>query len=236
MIDSFIEYFDLKKNDQRLVFSSVQKSDRLAVTVNQRYIFKTSKDSFRITLPANLLDDVSKEPEYINHEIFAEVTGIETPAIYVYFKRDRNIIEKYKNDWLKICKENLTYGIQSGYVKYDNPAYRKAIFDKAYRNKIFQIAFSNKEVKVKDINPETDLNKIKISQNLILYGPPGTGKTYELTKNYVSHFTDKSEGKSRELFKFELVSELKWWEVITISLYELGKAKVNELVQHDLLV
>lgn len=178
MIDTFIEYYEIKKNDQRLVFSSVQKSDRLAVTVNQRYIFKTSKDSFRITLPANLLDDVSKEPEYINHEIFAEVPGIETPAIYVYFKRDRNIIEKYKNDWLKICKENLTYGIQSGYVKHDNPAYRKAIFDKAYRHKIFQIAFSNNEVKVKKKNSEPELIILNIPPNLILYGPPGTGKTY----------------------------------------------------------
>ena len=236
MIDSFIEYYEIKKNDQRLVFSSLQKSDSLAVTVNQRYIFRTSKDSFRITLPANLLDDVSKEPEYINHEIFAEVPKIETPAIYVYFKRDRNIIEKYKNDWLKICKENLTYGIQSGYVKYDNPAYRKAAFDKNYRNQIFGIAFSNNEVKVKNKSSETELKKIKIPQNLILYGPPGTGKTYELIKNYVNHFTDKSEGKSRELFKFELVSELKWWEIITICLYELEKAKVNELVQHPLLV
>ncbi len=235
MIDSFIEYFDLKKNDQRLVFSSVQKSDRLAATVNQRYILKTSKDSFRITLPANLLDDVSKEPGYINHEIFAEVPGIETPAIYVYFRRDRNIIEKYKNEWLKICKENLFYGIQSGYIKYDNPAYRKAVFEKAYRNKIFQIAFSNNDVKVKNKNSENDINQFNFPQNLILYGPPGTGKTYELTRNYVNHFIDKSEGKSIELFTFELVSELKWWEVITICLYELGKAKVNELVQHDLL-
>ncbi|WP_372946835.1 AAA family ATPase [Mariniphaga sp.] len=235
MIDSFIKYFDLKKNDQRLVFSSVQKSDRLAATVNQRYIFKTSKDSFRITLPANLLDDVSKEPGYINHEIFAEVPGIETPAIYVYFRRDRNIIEKYKNEWLKICKENLFYGIQSGYIKYDNPAYRKAVFEKAYRHKIFQIAFSNNDVKVKNKNSENDINQFNFPQNLILYGPPGTGKTYELTRNYVNHFIDKSEGKSIELFTFELVSELKWWEVITICLYELGKAKVNELVQHDLL-
>lgn len=236
MIDSFIEYYNIQQDDQRLVFSSVQKSDRLAVTVNQRYIFKTSKDSFRLTLPANLLNDVSKEPEYINHEIFAEVPGIETPAIYVYFKRVRNIIEKYKNDWLKICKENLAYGIQSGYVKYDNPAYRKAAFDKNYRNQIFEIAFSNSDVKVKKKNPGTELIKLNIPQNLILYGPPGTGKTYELTKNYVNHFTDKSDGKSKEFFTFELVSELKWWEVITICLYELGKAKVNDLVKHDLLV
>ncbi len=83
---------------------------------------------------------------------------------------------------------------------------------------------------------KTTMNPINIPQNLILYGPPGTGKTYRLTNDYVHLFTDKSDGKSKELFSYEMVSELKWWEVITICMYELEKGKVNDLVQHPLMV
>jgi len=81
----------------------------------------------------------------------------------------------------------------------------------------------------------TKSEPINIPQNLILYGPPGTGKTYQLIKNYIKYFTDKTDGKSKEIYTYEMVSELKWWEVITLSLYELGKAKVNDLIQHPLL-
>ena len=104
---------------------------------------------------------------------------------------------------MKICKENLNYGIQSGYLKYDNPAYRKAVFDKTYREKIFQIAFSNKELKIDNKLPKKEMKQITIPQNLILYDPPGTGKTYRLTNDYVHLFTDKTEGRSKELFSYE---------------------------------
>ncbi len=81
------------------------------------------------------------------------------------------------------------------------------------------------------INPK----RINIPQNLILYGPPGTGKTYQLINNYIKYFTENADGKSKEICTYELVSELKWWEVITLSLYEKENAKVNELIQHPLL-
>jgi ATP-dependent 26S proteasome regulatory subunit len=48
---------------------------------------------------------------------------------------------------------------------------------------------------------------ITFPQNLILFGPPGTGKTYELINNYIKYFTDRTDGKSKEIFTYELVGE-----------------------------
>ncbi|MFA9392554.1 MAG: AAA family ATPase [Prolixibacteraceae bacterium] len=76
---------------------------------------------------------------------------------------------------------------------------------------------------------------IDIPINQILYGPPGTGKTYTLITDYFDLFTSKDEGKSKEVFTYELVSELSWWEVIVMALYEMGEAKVGDLVNHELL-
>jgi len=99
-----------------------------------------------------------------------------------------------------------------------------------------QLKFSGKIKEPANVLNETEtMKQTKIPQNLILYGPPGTGKTFELINNYVKFFTDKTDGKSKEIYTYELVSELKWWEVITLSLYELGKAKVNELIQPSIV-
>lgn len=236
MIDLFIEAKNLKKNDKRLVFSTPKNNQGITVSVNQRYIFKTTKDSFRINLPLRLREEILANPDYISHELFKELSGIATPAIYVYFKKNIELIRSFSNHWLPIIDENLKYGNQSAYLKYDNPVYRKAVFDTTYRNRILRVAFSEKQIQSETENTNTKMTAVDIPQNLILYGPPGTGKTYNLTKNYINYFTDKADGKSKELFTYELVNELAWWEVITICMYELEEVKVNELVEHPLMI
>jgi len=77
---------------------------------------------------------------------------------------------------------------------------------------------------------------INIPKNLILYGPPGTGKTFKLINEYFNCFTDKSNGKSKEIFSYELVADLTWWEVIVLCLFDLETSKVNQLALHPLLV
>lgn len=76
---------------------------------------------------------------------------------------------------------------------------------------------------------------IDIPLNLIIYGPPGTGKTYRLINDYFRKFTSNSEGKSKDVYTFEVVNELTWWEVIIMCMYDLGNVKVNELVTHPLM-
>ncbi len=84
--------------------------------------------------------------------------------------------------------------------------------------------------------PKIPESNYKLPLNLILYGPPGTGKTYTLINEYFAKFTDKSKGKSKGIFTYELVSDLKWWEVIVICMYDLKATRVNELAQHPLMV
>lgn len=82
---------------------------------------------------------------------------------------------------------------------------------------------------------KAEQKNISIPQNLILYGPPGTGKTYKLTNEYFSKFTDQQESKTKELFAYDLVSELSWWEVIVICMLDFEKTKVNDLAKHSLM-
>jgi Cdc6-like AAA superfamily ATPase len=363
MIDLFISSKKLKNDDKRLVFSTPKNNQGITVSVNQRYIFKTTKDSFRINLPLNLREEILNSPDYISHELFKQLSGMATPSIYVYFKKNIELIRSFSDRWLSIIDENLKYGNQSAYLKYDNFLYRKAAFDSKYRERIFQLAFTGnrlekkeimrdvkfefaewlnnnspqsyrgyigksvekiayrleeidrffpdyslfmvdvtnvsqkiqevkellnkenrdkntefteydskkgsgmpkailgdnnyavflktlktnsvsqgiKEVNLLEDNPiiEWEISeekKLSLPKNLILYGPPGTGKTYNLTNNYINYFTDKADGKSKELFTYELVNELAWWEVITICMYELEEVKVNELVEHPLMI
>lgn len=76
---------------------------------------------------------------------------------------------------------------------------------------------------------------IDLPKNLILYGPPGTGKTYKLVNEYFSYFTDKNVGQSKDLFTFELVNPLTWWEIIVMVVYDLGNTKVNDIAVHPLM-
>lgn len=70
--------------------------------------------------------------------------------------------------------------------------------------------------------------------NTILYGPPGTGKTYALRNEYMTRFTE-SQMVTREQFAQEIAGELTWLQVITIILYDLGKAKASDIFDHPLL-
>ena len=238
LIDKIIERFKLKRLDKRIVFSTPKNSKSISVTVNQRYVVRTNVDLQGLIVPLEYKNSYVKNKTVLNIESFESLSGESEPPIWVHFGESSNITSEVVLDWDKAVQKELSFGSQSSYLKYDNSAYRKAAFDNEYWERIFQIAFSG--VVIEKSNTTHVINNgtpklINIPQNLILYGPPGTGKTYELINNYIKYFTDKTDGKSKEVFTYELVSELKWWEVITLSLYEKEKAKVNELIQHPLL-
>ena len=94
-------------------------------------------------------------------------------------------------------------------------------------------------------NPEFELEAFKFSMikspkmniplNLILYGAPGTGKTYKLKNEYFDLFTDQQGTKTKEEFYKDLIQNLAWWEVISIILLDIKKAKVQDIFDHPLL-
>ena len=74
-----------------------------------------------------------------------------------------------------------------------------------------------------------------IPLNLILYGPPGTGKTYYLNEVLAAEFTTRGAAKSRDSFLQEVAGDLAWWQVIVLSLLDLGAARGPEIHSHELL-
>ena len=101
-------------------------------------------------------------------------------------------------------------------------------------DKYYEMLLAIIDEKIPAVKPEEKI--LSIPKNLILYGPPGTGKTYELTQKYLGYFVDQDEDKTKDIYTFDLVSELSWWEVITLSMLDLKKAKVNQISEHPLLV
>jgi sporulation protein YlmC with PRC-barrel domain len=71
--------------------------------------------------------------------------------------------------------------------------------------------------------------------NQILYGPPGTGKTYKLQHEYFEKYTVRETSLSRKQYLENLISELTWWQVITVAMIDLKNAKINDLYEHELI-
>ncbi|MBF4515579.1 AAA family ATPase [Flavobacterium sp. ANB] len=78
-------------------------------------------------------------------------------------------------------------------------------------------------------------NNTESSLNQILYGPPGTGKTYKLQNEFFEKFTLKESSISRDQFLENLISELSWWQVISIALLDLKIANVKEIYNHEVI-
>ncbi|MFH2060485.1 MAG: AAA family ATPase [Pseudomonadota bacterium] len=95
--------------------------------------------------------------------------------------------------------------------------------------------YVEKLIKLIGIEEGPKLPEIKLSLNTIIYGPPGTGKTYRLKNEFFDMFTDKQSIQTKEEVCKKLVQDLSWWQVITIVMLDLKKAKVPEIFEHLLL-
>lgn len=69
--------------------------------------------------------------------------------------------------------------------------------------------------------------------NLILYGPPGTGKTHHLNQLKTEYLTH-TQLVSREQWLAEQLREMRWFDVVLMTLYALGgAAKVADMADHE---
>ncbi len=96
------------------------------------------------------------------------------------------------------------------------------------RQDIIDMLFNN-TIQIKDESQKSS------PLNRILYGPPGTGKTYTLSNKYFNQFTSRRSTISREEFLKNFLIDKSWWEVIALVLLDIGKAKVSEIFNHELL-
>ncbi len=124
---------------------------------------------------------------------------------------------------------------QEDFEGYDvplNSPYRHTIDEVIDQEHIQKIFYPKKE----NLNMQThSLEKQNIPLNQILYGPPGTGKTYTLTQTYKKQFTEEAAGLSKDEFLLQQVKSLKWWEVLGITLINLGQASVSQIQDYPLV-
>lgn len=90
-------------------------------------------------------------------------------------------------------------------------------------------------LKILDLNEKKKNMKITKELNQILFGPPGTGKTYKLQKEYFNKFTINETSLNRDQHLESIISNLSWWQTISIAVLDLGVAKVNEIYNHEFI-
>lgn len=87
----------------------------------------------------------------------------------------------------------------------------------------------------RDLSMSTEQNQAEQKAvNLIYYGPPGTGKTFTLQKLLKEKYTETGTSEEPEVWLNNKLSELSWFEIITLILLDIGEeVSVTEIVSHE---
>lgn len=141
------------------------------------------------------------------------------------YQKCREVDWKLKGNWK--VDFNLPVKTLTDVTKYptEDPNYSK------YYEKLMAIM----ENPINSKSNEKDVFNFNIPLNQILYGPPGTGKTYTLQNKFFEKFTIKESSLTREQYLENLVSELNWWQVISIAVLDLQLTKVNDIHEHEIV-
>ncbi|WP_320815622.1 McrB family protein [Flavobacterium sp.] len=122
-------------------------------------------------------------------------------------------------------------------MNFDNVASQLSIelerSNKSSFRKWNNVDFENKLFNI--MTNESIGNKYKAPLNQILYGPPGTGKTYKLQNEYFDKFSINESTLTKEQYLENLVSDLNWWQVISIAVLDLKTSKVNTIHEHEIV-
>lgn len=204
LTDEIVDHLNLSQGDQRMVYSCGKTY--LNINIGQRFVWRLKpKKGKKFWI-------MTKEKLEPNYKIFHE-----QPEHYYHLFNDKSEIDKSKASFFEAIKIELERSTNSGFLKYNDGDFEKAVFDKSYRAQFLELKKMKK--------PTQSLNQI-------LFGPPGTGKTFKLQSEYFKKFTQYSASTSRENYLKEEVEKLAWWQVLYIALLDLGKVRVNDILAH----
>tara|TARA_B110000046_G_C13020741_1_gene411018 strand:- start:1308 stop:4703 length:3396 start_codon:yes stop_codon:yes gene_type:complete len=176
---------NLNEGDERIVFTC--KGNYLNFNIGQRVTWRLDKKKGR---RYHIMTD-----KKINENSDPFDGG---PDHFYHVFNNKDELASIKTASLNASKIELLRTTKSGYKKYNNKYFEKAVYDKAFRNKFLNIEGME----------NTELN---IDLNQIFFGPPGTGKTYHTIneaikiadpKFYKIHQNDRDQLKER----FKLLS------------------------------
>lgn len=201
---NYLKEHNIQPNDNRISFNVWEKDNRLVFLIGRRYALNIE------------LQNKQTKISFIAKEIVSEENG--------FFKDQKGGIEAYWN--VVDSVEDYTSAIEEGFnIEFERNSkcpYRK-FTNQDFINDVYQIKQSTMEDSKTTVG-----NPI----NQILYGPPGTGKTYTLKNDYFSKYTLTENSISPEVYFEEVVGTLTWWQVIALSLLEIGTNKVNEILEN----
>ena len=170
----------------------------------------------RVIKPGDIIIAKKGSKNYIGYGV---VTG---PYVY-----DKNR-STYRNS------RNVQWEKRGEWIETGSPIVQKTLTDiTQYSDYVEKL---RKLIGIEDPKLPTD-NPISASNalNMILYGPPGTGKTYRLKNEFFAKFTDERSIKTKAEFCEDIARELAWWQIISIVMIDLKKAKVQDVFEHPLL-
>ncbi|MDU8886311.1 AAA family ATPase [Yeosuana sp. MJ-SS3] len=149
-LDEIVNHLSLKQGDERVVYTCGYRY--LNLTIGQRFVWrlKHSKGKKFWIMTAEKLGD--------DYESF------DGPLQHYHTKfSDKKELNINRASCFEAITQELSRSTLSGYKKFNNPEFERAVFDKSFRSQFI------KTEKMKENNAV--LNKI-------LFGPPGTGKTF----------------------------------------------------------
>ena len=219
-LDGIIKRFDIQPDDSRVVTGT--SSNRLNLTIGQRYCWnlfspKRRKGKFGV---------ITKYKTEMTTEFFE---GNGEQPFYNDFN-DYSFATQNRESVFSAISNEMARTKKSSFSEYNNEAYRKAIFDVEYRNYILESSeFNlNSSFEMKPTNQNFPLNQI-------LYGPPGTGKTFRLQNEYFEKFTVRESSLTRKQYLENMIADKTWWQVLSMTILDLGNVTVNEIMEHELI-
>lgn len=166
------------------------------------------------------------------HEVNAVAEGDNIAIKAVYTRKKKSVmLIKARGTVLSNAQDgkNLTVKWEDNFEPFEvdfSGGYWSTIAEVTNKDHIDKIWDNTMKTETKNrINSATPLNQI-------FYGPPGTGKTYQLKESYFSKYTLKEASITKEAFFEETIRDLTWWQVIALTLLEMGTAKVGEILKN----
>ncbi len=208
----YVKEKNLAPQDPRLAFNVRVSKNRLVFLIGNRYAINIEKMGGKTIF------------SFISPEKLSSESGV--------FKNKKGEIEANWNivDHIDGYEEKIKEGFdieldrnhKSPFRRFSDPEFVKEIF--------------NNTTLMAPSKQNTNYNrKFHMPLNTILYGPPGTGKTFKLQNDYFDLFTVRETSLSRKQYLENLISELTWWQVITMVMIDLKSARNNEIYEHELI-
>ncbi|EDM44961.1 5-Methylcytosine-specific restriction enzyme B [unidentified eubacterium SCB49] len=246
-INATTEDFEGGKNDAFYTYAADHKlafdnkaSIIKAISNEIERTTKSSFDKYNNTAFEKAMFDIQYRTEVFEKVYSEAIDSVSISYSYrQYLEKQDNLKQSRRENYL----ENLTKKLDKYWGKYFDSDYDDSDFSfealtrlLTFSKKNYGTSFKGKlyfQDFIKELLNDTKQNKTMNSPiNQILYGPPGTGKTYKLQNEYFSKYTISESSLTKEQFLNNIVSDLTWWQVLAIALYDLKKADASNIVDH----